>query len=331
MNKEQSFSISMIRSMSILAIVLCHILQWYGNILAWWLNVGVQVFLCMSGFIFGNKNLPNYKNWYEKRSMRILKPYYIYLIIILPTLFIFEHVDLSLTQIFIYLLAIQGIVGGIPSIGHLWYITAIAICYIITPIIYKYNISKKDNNNFKFYFLMVLQFTILQLIFFKVAQIFGSVISTYLFGYYIGYRYNFCIPKNLKKFLLAMFILLLPLKIYLQYYYTMPNLPILIKVITFGFYWFHALFGCTIFIILFDIFKNLKRLHGNKLFNLSINIIDKYSYEIYITHAIYIRSAFSMMKITNFIIINILLVIFMITLSSYFLKKLSNLRLKTYS
>ena len=49
--KIESYSISTIRAISVLMIFFCHILQGIDSIMAWWLNVGVQIFLFMSGFL----------------------------------------------------------------------------------------------------------------------------------------------------------------------------------------------------------------------------------------------------------------------------------------
>ena len=56
-NKEHFYSISLLRMVAMLSIVSCHIFQYYGNFLAWWFNVGVQIFLCISGYLYGQKDI----------------------------------------------------------------------------------------------------------------------------------------------------------------------------------------------------------------------------------------------------------------------------------
>lgn len=60
-----------------LMIILCHIFQFYNCILAWWFNVGVQIFLCVSGFLYGGKNIDNVTQFYTNRIKKILVPYYL--------------------------------------------------------------------------------------------------------------------------------------------------------------------------------------------------------------------------------------------------------------
>lgn len=48
-NKEKQvrdIKISFIRMIAMFSIILCHFFQYYHLELAWWFNVGVQVFLC---------------------------------------------------------------------------------------------------------------------------------------------------------------------------------------------------------------------------------------------------------------------------------------------
>lgn len=58
-DKKYDINISFVRMISTLMIVSCHICQYFGHILAWWLNCGVQVFLFMSGFLYGGKRVEN--------------------------------------------------------------------------------------------------------------------------------------------------------------------------------------------------------------------------------------------------------------------------------
>lgn len=92
--------------------------------------------------------------------------------------------------------------------------------------------------------------------------------------------------------------------------------------------WFHALLGCTIFIILFDMLSKYGKLRNKTFFARIIDLIDKYSYEMYITHSVYILGAFSILKITKYGILNILIISLMIALSSLILQKLSNIEIK---
>ena len=60
-----------------LMIITCHVMQYYDFFLAWWFNVGVQIFLCLSGYLYGWKKIENIIEFYRKRLLKILVPYYL--------------------------------------------------------------------------------------------------------------------------------------------------------------------------------------------------------------------------------------------------------------
>ena len=72
---ERNYKISIIRILSMISIVLCHIFQAQKMTFAFWLNVGVQVFLFMSGFLYGKKNIENTWSWIKRQFSKILIPY----------------------------------------------------------------------------------------------------------------------------------------------------------------------------------------------------------------------------------------------------------------
>ena len=50
--RQRNNVISLLRAVSMCSIILCHILQFYGNELAFWFNVAVQIFLILSGYLY---------------------------------------------------------------------------------------------------------------------------------------------------------------------------------------------------------------------------------------------------------------------------------------
>ena len=59
----KNLTISMIRLLAMLSIIACHFCQYYNNEWAWWLNVGVQVFFIISGYLYGNKSVSSPGPW----------------------------------------------------------------------------------------------------------------------------------------------------------------------------------------------------------------------------------------------------------------------------
>lgn len=78
---NKDYSISIIRLISMIMIISCHILQGLNNNFAFWINTGVQLFFFVSGFLYGKKKISNIKEFYKKRMEKILFPYIIVFII----------------------------------------------------------------------------------------------------------------------------------------------------------------------------------------------------------------------------------------------------------
>ena len=106
-------------------------MQYYDYYLAWWFNVGVQIFLFLSGYLYGNKDkIEGITCWYCNRLKRILIDYYLFIFpgILFAILF---NKNITLTQI-ISLISFSGS-GGYLAFDHLWFISTILFCYFLTP------------------------------------------------------------------------------------------------------------------------------------------------------------------------------------------------------
>ena len=86
MNKQRDWTISLIRMISTVLIVTCHFMQYLDLELAWWFNVGVQIFFCVSGFLYGKKRITSPIEFICKNMKKILIPYFCFLI---PSIILF--------------------------------------------------------------------------------------------------------------------------------------------------------------------------------------------------------------------------------------------------
>jgi peptidoglycan/LPS O-acetylase OafA/YrhL len=133
-DKRTDWSISALRLIAICCIIACHLCQLYELEAAWWLNSAVQVFLFISGWLFGlRSDFDDVKKWITKRFKRICVPFWITacLIILLDCIFAIE--DITLDKIVLAFLCIKS--GSIPNGAHLWYVSAMLLCYLITPLL----------------------------------------------------------------------------------------------------------------------------------------------------------------------------------------------------
>lgn len=80
-SRNRQNSVSIIRFIALCMIIVCHITQYYDLEICNWFNVGVQIFLCISGFLFSNKEIDNIPKFLNKRFLKVLIPYYIVFIL----------------------------------------------------------------------------------------------------------------------------------------------------------------------------------------------------------------------------------------------------------
>ncbi len=161
--ENRDYSISMIRCFSMCLIICCHMMQYLQMELAWWFNVGVQIFLCISGYLYGSdKKRENTIVFYKKQFSKILIDYYV---VILPTIFIyfiFARDNINYKIAVDVFLTSNTLNGG----GHLWFIAYILFCYFITPFLidfYTY-LEMKGGRNME---ISILDITLVDYVFFN--------------------------------------------------------------------------------------------------------------------------------------------------------------------
>lgn len=126
--------LNLIRWLSTLSIVLCHFLQAYGHIWAWILNVGVQVFFFLSGFLYGNKRIYHIKSFYIGRIKKLYVPYLTWMVVAIFLIFLTEPDILSTHEVIMSLLMVRTL----PGLNHLWFMPIIFICYLLLPLFDRY-------------------------------------------------------------------------------------------------------------------------------------------------------------------------------------------------
>lgn len=98
-SQKESHAISILRISAMFSIVLCHILQAYNDPLAWRFNVGVQIFIVLSGYLYGHKETTNWIRWYYGRFMKLYVPCLIYCLIAMPILHYKSEIPISVKNI----------------------------------------------------------------------------------------------------------------------------------------------------------------------------------------------------------------------------------------
>lgn len=138
MRKQFHFA-TWLRSAATISILLCHyVVQSRNgllNVSAQFFNIGVELFIILSGFLFGIQGgITNTKAWCQKRLKRIIVPYEIFVVLLFA---IHALCGINLLDIdWVWLvLGLQGSVVGVLGAEQTWFITPLLFCYAITPLL----------------------------------------------------------------------------------------------------------------------------------------------------------------------------------------------------
>ena len=112
LSTSQSNAISIIRVMAMILIVSCHITQGYDQQIAFILNVGVQIFFLLSGFLYGKIAITSIASFVKKRFVKVYIPFIVVVLCSVAIYSIFQITVISTKSVLLYLLDIQGFVGG---------------------------------------------------------------------------------------------------------------------------------------------------------------------------------------------------------------------------
>lgn len=139
--KQYNYTILVFRLIAITCIILCHIGTELGIAsIAQLLDVGVQFFLFISGYLYASRKIDDPKDWLKKRYLRVTVPCLIYVVICI-VLSLFFRWSFSPASLVLYPLNVEGyyhVFEFIPQIQlvtgtqHLWFITALFLCYLLT-------------------------------------------------------------------------------------------------------------------------------------------------------------------------------------------------------
>ncbi len=303
---QNDYSISLIRLIATSFIVICHIMQYLDIELAWWFNVGVQIFLCMSGFLYGKKNkTENILTFYKKNALKILTDYYVVVIAVI-LLFIICHPDkIGIGVIPGVLLTSSTLEGG----EHLWYISYCLFCYLITPFLSLYFNVHSDKHIVK-RFLIVSIFSILLIESF-VGYFESTWIFCYILGFFLGKISTFDkgnLHTNVSLIICFIAIIMNSIKILQDYV-----LPLELDGITFFLYqkfrnFSHVALGSSLFVVFKFIFSKIFKNGYPNVIKKACCYSDKYSYDIYLVHQFLILGPFSLMRLTDTLWLNIIII-----------------------
>ena len=125
---KRNYSISALRLFALALIVSCHVCQFYESAWAWYLNVGVDLFLLVSGYLYGVRDIEHFPTFMWRRILKIGVPFCVIVIAFYGALWVRGEPFTSL--------AIARSLFGVSfpkGLGHLWFVPCILICYLLLP------------------------------------------------------------------------------------------------------------------------------------------------------------------------------------------------------
>lgn len=282
-----------IRVFAMLAIVMCHVFQVLNvTSVALWLNVGVQIFLVLSAKLISGKKFDSGSSvvlFFKSRVLRIFVPVWIYLLFLVPALFVIGKGP-SLDGTIMYVLGLAGFAKrGILGLGHFWYITVLIICYCLVPLLYKIAHYCEKMNKVKAIFLkLVIPLAAILAFLFTKYKYFGVNIALFSVAYFWFYEMksdeNWSKDKN--KYLIPVSVILILIRLYFDTTTVVEN-PYYDGLFSTA---VKGVIGLTLFIVFYNIFPSQKS-------NRVIDFISNISYEVYITHQFIILALYDFIPI----------------------------------
>lgn len=188
---ETDSDIQLIRALAAALIVVCHIFEIYGSPAAWWANFGVQVFLVLSGCLFGARTIRDWPQWFGRRARRILPAYWLLITIVFAVnCFVMKPAVLWKP----YLATLAGIQDfckiTLPGCDHLWYITLLLVCYAAVPALQAVRDRWRGEaaSAAVFFIGLPIAFYLIYKLFFFLTFAYVANVAAFAWGYWLGAR-----------------------------------------------------------------------------------------------------------------------------------------------
>ena len=282
--KGRDGAISMIRAIALLMIIACHFCQYYELEIAWWLNAGVQVFLCISGYLYGRRKTGDVLSFYGRRFRKILVPYYVTIAVFALCMFIFRS-GMAVSDLGRMVIMSGTVTGG----GHLWFVPTILFCYVLTPLLEKIYTLDCIKGKVSFIWVTLLSMAAAAIFCMGFAEGYDQTcLVCYIIGYAIGANSERGIFRESS---LTCFFGLLALMNCLQIYFDYVKHAEFSGALStlYGLWsrYNHVWLGVFLFLLLKRIFSDVPS--DSRM----LGMLDSVSYETYLVHQFFILGPFS--------------------------------------
>ena len=338
--REHNNAITLSRITGMFLIVLCHTIKFYWFVpwhesLGQFLNCGVHLFLFISGYLYGDRAIKNYKEFYQKRFYSVSLPAILISVFTIIALLL-VGVSISIQSIVFYSLDLEGLLflnwsffsslfSEIDSLGHLWFTTIIVICYLLIPALQKLICYLRTNKYNSVFFCL---FTIVGMLIYVLLS--NIITLVYILWFVIGY-----LSGNIE--------LLNKVKFKSFFVYTLLFVMSVVGRIIIHIFFDDTIFYTTFvgislfiagtwFVVFYSYLNNrfnetIKKISRYKI----VKVFDNYSYYIYLTHGIFCSGVFNIFDKMSlffativFIVVTVVFAVVLKTICSSLRKKWGN-------
>lgn len=289
---KRDIRISIIRMICTLAVVVLHITQQLERVYAPiryvtdWLNLGLVMFFCISAFLYSQREITGVSKWYLHRYLEIVIPSVIVGII---TVVVFcAQGSLKADQIVGALLSCIGLQVYAENswmFVQLWFLTYLLFFYLTVPLVQK--IKCKEGSALKFWTVMAAAVIGLQALTVAIETMTGitllsvGILMRFYLPYFVFKRYDIHGEKIKPIMYLFTVFSAIAVGVVSWVRYT-PNIGLPAGIAELLFVYVQTLVGFTLFYWLYRCFAWVKT------YTAVLRLSDKYSYEIYLTHCLFI-------------------------------------------
>ncbi len=291
-------------------ILICHFLQYFDNELTWWFNVGLQIFLCISGYLYGRRGvISDDYTFIKKNVFKILIDYYVVIIPAMILFVMFSGEQLELLFAMKVLLLVENLGGG----EHMWYLPYCLLCYLITPFLSRFFDRFKERRTF-LSFLILCLLTVLSFGLF-VPYFNPTLIVCYIIGFFLGtlLKNERCnLYRGMSVLIHIAAVLSNAAQIVIDYVLNYQFEGTIASIYRIFCSFAHVALGASIFVLFKWLFERIFT-GGYPSWLIKIcSFSDKYSYDVYLVHHFMILGPLSLMKMTGLAAVNILLILIFI-------------------
>lgn len=315
------YECSLLRFFAMVLVICCHTFQQIGyalgessvlGIVGDWCAVGVQIFLILSGFLYGKRNelfqKENRIDFILRNFNKITLDYFVYMMVVIFPIYMNEcgGVRQSLSMAF-KLLTFSGTLWGVH---HLWFIPYILLCYFLTPFLYDLKSWSKEKNCTTITFVVLC----------GVIEVIDVAFESYFIGAWIVcYVIGFFLPEIVSRLsepqrrmlvtLLSMMTVPITYLWYETRYVVQPQFEAGLKRDILEYLINYTRTYDALLIVLLILFVCSNRWITNGTVKKFLDFSDRYSFDIYIAHMIYIKGVLTLLDLTGSYLINVCLML----------------------